>query len=181
MLKLIEADEKYLSQYKEAYLESLKQIELGTIKKHNLMFMNPDEVDVIQRMRDNRDKTKLKPTYVPSYDYFAVDEDKFVGVIHIRISLTPNLLNYGGNIGYGVNPKYWRQGYGTQILKLGLDKAKELIQQEELFITCDDDNIGSYKIIESNGGVLENKVENEDQGEKFLTRRYWIKNNIHTK
>ena len=35
-------------------------------------------------------------------------------------------------------------------------------------------NVGSYKIIESNGGILENKIENEDAGEKFLTRRYWI-------
>lgn len=30
------------------------------------------------------------------------------------------------------------------------------------------------QIIEANGGILENKVENEDAGEKFLTRRYWI-------
>ena len=118
MLKLIEADKKYLNQYKEAYLESLNQIELGTMKKHNLMFMNPDEIDIIQRIKDNRDKTKLKSTYVPSYDYFAIDNDKFIGVIHIRISLTPALMNYGGHIGYGVNPKYWHQGYGTQILKL---------------------------------------------------------------
>ena len=42
-------------------------------------------------------------------------------------------------------------------------------------ITCDDDNIGSSKIIEFNGGILDNKIENEDCGEKFLTRRYWIK------
>ena len=47
MLKLIEADKKYLEQYKEAYLLSLKQIELGNIKKHDLMFMNPDEKDVL--------------------------------------------------------------------------------------------------------------------------------------
>jgi len=44
-------------------------------------------------MKDNRDKTKLKPTYVPSYDYFAVDGDRFVGVIHIRIELTPRVYN----------------------------------------------------------------------------------------
>ena len=175
MLKLIEADKKYLNQYKEAYLESLNQIELGTMKKHNLMFMNPDEIDIIQRIKDNRDKTKLKSTYVPSYDYFAIDNDKFIGVIHIRISLTPALMNYGGHIGYGVNPKYWHQGYGTQILKLGLEKYKNLIKEDNILITCDDDNVGSYKIIESNGGILENKVENEDCGEKFLTRRYWIK------
>lgn len=39
----------------------------------------------------------------------------------------------------------------------------------------DDDNIGSAKVIENNGGILENKVENSDRGETFVTRRYWIK------
>lgn len=33
MLKLIYADEKYLDQYKEVYLLSLEQIELGNLKK----------------------------------------------------------------------------------------------------------------------------------------------------
>ena len=175
MLKLIEAEEKYLGQYKEAYMLSLEKIREGLIKKHNLMFMNPDDVNIIQSMKDNRDKTKLKPTYVPSYDYFAIDDDKFIGVIHIRNELTPSLLNYGGHIGYGINPKYWQQGYGTQLLKLGLEKTKELIKEDNVLITCDDDNIGSYKIIEKNGGVLENKVINTDEDETFLTRRYWIK------
>lgn len=66
-------------------------------------------------------------------------------------------------------------GYGKAILKLVLDQYKDLIEEDKILITCDDDNIGSYKIIEANGGILENKVENEDAGEKFLTRRYWIK------
>lgn len=174
MLKLIEADEKYLDQYKEAYIDSLKQIEIGNMKKHCLMFINPDEEDIIQHFRDSRDQSKLPPHYVPSYDYFAVDDDKFIGVIHIRIRLTENLFRYGGHIGYGINPKYWKMGYGKKVLKLGLEQCKNLIEDEKILITCDDDNIGSYKIIESNGGILENKVENEDGGEKFLTRRYWI-------
>ena len=175
MLKLIDADKRYLDQYKEAYLESLKQIKLGNIKKHDMMFLNPDEKDVVQYYMDNRDQTKLPSYYVPSYDYFAVDEDKLIGLIHIRIRLTDNLLRYGGHIGYAVNPKYWKMGYGKEILKLILQQYKDLIEEEDILITCDDDNIGSYKIIESNGGILENKVENEDAGEKFLTRRYWIK------
>ena len=69
-------------------------------------------------------------------------------------------------------------GYGKEILKLGLEQYKDLIEDDKILITCDDDNIGSAKIIEANGGVLENKVENEDQGEKFLTIRYWIKKSI---
>ena len=176
MLKLIDADASYLPQYKEAYLETLKEIEKKSIKQHNLMFMNPEEKDIVQMFMDNRDSSKLPENYVPSYDYFAVDNQKFIGIIHIRIQLTERLLRYGGHIGYAINPKYWRQGYGTELLRIGLIKAKDLIEEDKILITCDDDNIGSSKIIEKNGGVIENKVENEDSGEHFITRRYWIKN-----
>lgn len=175
MIKLIDGDEKFLDGYKEAYDLSLNKIKEGVIKQHDLMFVNIDEVDIIQVMKDNRDRTKLKPTYVPSYDYFIVDDEKFIGRINIRIELTPSLLQYGGNIGYGINPKYWRQGYGTIALKLGLEKAKELGLKDKILVTCDDDNIGSYKIIEKNGGILENKIVNTDGNEAFITRRYWIK------
>ena len=95
-------------------------------------------------------------------------------VIHIRIRLTDSLLRYGGHIGYGINPKYWKQGYGKELLRLGLEKYKDLIEEDKILITCDDDNIGSYKIIEANGGILDNKVENEDSGERFLTRRWKV-------
>ena len=175
MLKLIDADEKYLKDYKEAYLLSLEKVKLGLIKKHDLMFMNPDEIDIIKRFKDNKDQSKLPSHYVPSYDYFAVDDDKFIGVIHIRIRLTENLLRYGGHIGYGINPKYWKMGYGKKLLKLSLEQYRNLIEEDKILITCDDDNVGSYKIIEANGGILENKVENEEDGEFVITRRYWIK------
>lgn len=175
MLRLIDADEKYIDQYKEAYIESLKQLKLGNIKKHNMMFMNPDEDDVIQKFNDSRDQTKLPSHFVPSYDFFAVEDDKLIGIIHIRVRLTEHLLKYGGHIGYAINPKYWNMGYGKELLKIALEQYNNLIEEDKILITCDDDNIGSYKIIEANGGVLENKVENEDCGETFITRRYWIK------
>ena len=84
MLKLIDADKKYLAQYKEAYNETIKQIELGNIKKHNLMFLDSDTKDVIQIYNDNRDQSKLPLHYVPSYDYFMVDDDKFIGIIQYQ-------------------------------------------------------------------------------------------------
>ena len=175
MLKLIEAEEKYLDQYQKAYEESVDKINSGKMKPHNMMFMNTEEVDVIQKFKDDRDREKLPKDYVPAYNYFLVDDDIFLGVIMIRIELTDQLLNYGGNIGYGIRPHYWKHGYGTKLLELGLIKAKELIDADKVLITCDDDNVGSYKIIENNGGVLDNKVINIEMGEEFLTRRYWIK------
>ena len=45
--------------------------------------------------------------------------------------------------------------------KLGIDRV---------LMTCDDNNIGSAKSIENNGGILENKLESDGT----LVRRYWI-------
>jgi predicted acetyltransferase len=57
------------------------------------------------------------------------------------------------------------------MLAMALPMAKELGILRVL-VTCDDNNLGSIKTIEANGGRLENKVE---VGEgKPLKRRYWI-------
>jgi predicted acetyltransferase len=46
---------------------------------------------------------------------------------------------------------------------LGLDRV---------LLTCDDDNVGSIRTIEKNGGVLENVITGPDLARP--TRRYWI-------
>jgi len=43
---------------------------------------------------------------------------------------------------------------------------------QNILVTCNDDNIGSSKIIERNGGILEKKVWDEDEGKEI--RIYWI-------
>ena len=173
-MKLIDPDKKYLDGYKQAYIQSLKMIEQKKMKEHDIMFENPDEVDIIGKLYDHRDPSKLKQGYVPSYDYFLVEDDLFLGRISIRLWLNDKLRLFAGNIGYGINPIFWNKGYGNKILELGLKKCKELGLKDKVLITCDDDNIASAKIIEKNGGVLENVIENNVDGEKILTRRYWI-------
>lgn len=174
MLRLVEPNEKYFDQYRKAYQESLKKIKEGIIKSHNLMFENLDEIDLIEKVKRNRDETKLKPGYVPQFTYFLVDGDTFLGEIHLRTKLNEKLLKRSGHIGYGINPLYWKKGYGTKILQLGIKKIKELGVKDRLLLTCDDDNVGSFKIIENNGGILENTTTVIENGETFITRRYWI-------
>ena len=43
---------------------------------------------------------------------------------------------------------------------------------DEVLVTCDDENIGSIRTIEKNGGVLENLVAGPDLDKP--KRRYWI-------
>ena len=98
---------------------------------------------------------------------------ELVGRTSIRHQLTDHLLKFGGHIGYGVVPNHRKKGYATEILKESLRYFKKNIKTlDRVLVTCDEDNIGSRKTIEKNGGVLENIVEQNTIQKK--TCRYWI-------
>jgi predicted acetyltransferase len=56
---------------------------------------------------------------------------------------------------------------------LALQFAHETLGIDPVPVTCDDDNIGSIKAIDWNGGVLENVITGRDRDKP--TRRYWIR------
>lgn len=76
-----------------------------------------------------------------------------------------------GNISYLIRPRERKKGYGTLQLKLLLDKARNLGLDEVLAI-CDENNIGSRKIIEKCFGVSDYSVCSEISNTMRL--RYWI-------
>ena len=79
----------------------------------------------------------------------------------------------GGHVGYGITPKYRRMGYATEGLSLLIMKARKL-GIKKLLIAAKEENIGSWKAIEKNGGVLENIIilPWQNNGQKY--KRYWI-------
>ena len=64
-----------------------------------------------------------------------------------------------------------KKGYGTMMLKLGLEKYKEL-NLSKVLISCDKINIASAKVIQNNNGILDNEVFSETFSE--IIQRYWI-------
>ena len=114
--------------------------------------------------------TLVHETWVPSSTYFAVVNDKIVGTVNIRHELNDYLINVGGHIGYSVRPTERRKGYATEILRLALEKCRELGIKKAL-VTCNSDNRGSEKVILKNGGVKESEFL-EDSGTIIL--RHWI-------
>lgn len=111
--------------------------------------------------------------HVPCTFLMAFDEkNEIVGRTSIRHELTDFLLREAGHIGYGVMPEHRRQGHATAILKQSLEYCKNKLGLNRVLVTCDDDNVGSWKTIEANGGTLENTVTRSDG--KTLCRRYWI-------
>ncbi len=93
-----------------------------------------------------------------------------VGRLSIRHRLNDALLEFGGHLGFGVLAPYRRRGIGTEILRRALPLAAGLGIDRAL-VTCDDDNVGSRRIIETCGGVFEDTRPRPGGG---VTRRYWI-------
>lgn len=105
------------------------------------------------------------PGRVPSDYWWITDGDEVIGFLAIRHRLDDWLLAEGGHIGYSVRPSRRRQGHASRALGLALVRARELGIDRAL-VTCDDDNVGSARTIESQGGVLEDV--------RGVKRRYWI-------
>ncbi|MDX2053656.1 MAG: GNAT family N-acetyltransferase [Polyangiaceae bacterium] len=113
----------------------------------------------------------LSPTQVPSTFLFAYVGTRIVGRVSIRHALNEFFERTGGHIGYVVVPEFRRRGYATKILANALLIARERLGIQRALLTCDDDNVGSIRTIEKNGGILENIITESNHKPK---RRYWI-------
>jgi predicted acetyltransferase len=160
-MELIEPSLRYQHSIEEAVRESEGQVEqgFGLLGQHFLELSSPKTIqDYIQVRADHSEGKNLPMGWVPSTTYWLIDEGIFVGEINIRHQLTEHLRNIGGQIGYWIRPSKREQGLGTIILEMGLGKAVEL-GISEILITCDETNVGSRKIIEANGGILEKSTD----------------------
>ena len=99
------------------------------------------------------------------------NDNKIVGTINVRWNLTPNMLNFGGHIGYGIRPTERRKGYNKINLYMGLIEAQKL-GLEKVMLDCDVKNLGSDKTIQALGGILERSEIDPYDG--ILTNVYWI-------
>lgn len=123
----------------------------------------------VQFAENTKYKESVTPGFVTAHTFFALDNDKIVGIINARHELNDYLLNFGGHIGYSVRKSERRKGYAKSMLSYTVDFLFSL-GIEKVLITCDKKNIASKRTIESCGGILENEVIEESR----ITLRYWI-------
>jgi predicted acetyltransferase len=110
--------------------------------------------------------------HVQATTFWAIDGGvEVVGMLRLRHRLNDALLNSGGHIGYYVRPAARGNGYATEMLRLALDEARAL-GIERVLLTAYTTNHASVRVIEKNGGVLENVVPHPETGEPH--GRFWI-------
>jgi predicted acetyltransferase len=167
--------------YRDSFLEALREYEEGplagerrkTIPNHYEGLSSPKLSEDFQSYVDGllAQEKLAAQMLVPSTVFWLIEGECFIGRVSVRHYLSERLLLMGGHIGYDIRPSQRNQGYGTKILAMALPEAKRL-GIERVLVTCDDNNEGSRRIIEKNGGTLENIVEVE--GLPRPKRRYWI-------
>lgn len=157
--------------YKESYLAAFRELQAEGVTT-DTAWLKPEEnfEGFVEKLKSQARGENLPEGFVAHTEYWLVDGKEYIGGLDIRHMLTDHLRMIGGHIGYSIRPSKRRRGYGKLILKLGLAKAKEM-GMEKVLVTCDVSNAGSRKIIEGNGGALEDTVPNPGHPDKA---RFWI-------
>lgn len=112
---------------------------------------------------------------VPSKTYFFIRENdnKIVGMIHIRLTLNKMLADIGGHIGYSIRPTERRKGYNKINLYLGLIECQKN-GLDVVMLDCLDNNLGSSRTIQALGGYLVKEEEKNFHDEKVIIQDYNI-------
>jgi predicted acetyltransferase len=157
------------AEWQAAFLEMARECE--SAGEHRYLLALRDFDAYLRKVETERRGERLPEGWVPCTEFWLEQDGKIVGCVRLRLGLTPDLENEGGHIGYDVRPSMRRRGYGTALLGLVLIEARALgIGRAR--VTCDDDNLGSIKVIERNGGALAGRGLSKDTGK--TVRQYWI-------
>lgn len=103
----------------------------------------------------------LQEGWVPETELFLWDDDQIVGWFRIRHWLTEELARGAGHIGYGIRKECRGKGYASSGLKLAVEKAWQMIREDEIYMSVRKDNPASLKAQMKNGAYVHHEDERE--------------------
>jgi predicted acetyltransferase len=173
--QLLRPSTRHARSYVVALKEGFRRGAQEAISDRRIRQIEGDFAGYVAAITDQRGRIRLpNGEIVPKVPFsvlWLVEGDQFIGEASIRHELNAYLMQEGGHVGYGIRPSRQRQGYGRLILALTLEECRA-VGLERVLVTCLQDNVASARIIEANGGQLENVIP--DPAGRGPLRRYWI-------
>lgn len=153
--------------WKEEYkaIKNIPAYETGFENKYYNVSEDEFKNKVIFKLLANSEGRELENGYVPNTYFFLWDDDKIVGLFKIRHYLNEHLIKGAGHLGYTILAEHRQKGYATRGLKLAIEKCKNIIKEDEIYMSVYKDNIASLKVMLSNGAYIVDETDNE-----YLTR-----------
>ena len=168
-------------------LRKVQRSDLSAVKEYRAEFLaNGDSMDGCSNLRryesmedwyqwiKNAESKETCPEHwVPDTQFLSIrpSDGRLIGMLDIRHELNEACLNLFGNIGYSIRASERGNGYAAEQLRLALIVCKHM-GMDRVLISCHKENLPSAKTILRNGGVLENEVIDNRNGE--VLQRYWI-------
>jgi predicted acetyltransferase len=140
--------------YRESFLRGL-----GEFQREGLPWWLGGDLEIASQdfaafvAKKLADANRRTETFVPKTHLWGVAEEQFVGRISIHHELNDALRVEGGHIGYDTVPSFRGRGVATEMLRQALPVARAL-GLTSVFVTCDDTNEASIRVIERSGGSL---------------------------
>ncbi len=124
----------------------------------------------------------LPAGYVKQWTFWLYDKDIPIGYGKLRERVTEQSRQFGGNIGFAIDPLHRGKGYGNILFEQLLDAAKKK-KIDEIFSTVEKFNYPSKKVHEKCGGKLADENEERwffsfDINEKGDNVHYYVDDNI---
>ena len=146
-------------------LKSIPKEENGFKNKYYDITKDEFVNEVVPKLLETEQGIGLGEGRVPETYFFLWDDDKIVGLFKIRHCLNDFLRQGAGHVGYGILPEYRGKGYAKQGLILTIDKCKELIEEDEIYLSVHKDNPASLRVQLDCGAYIVGETE-----EEYITR-----------
>jgi predicted acetyltransferase len=124
------------------------------------------DADLELRLREHLPAVPAKG-WVPAYRFDMMVDGHVAGSIDLRLGATPAMVNFGGQIAYGVDPSYRGRHYAARSLRLLLPFAKAH-GMSELWVTCDPANWASRRTCEIAGAELVGIVDLPPESDMYI-------------
>lgn len=135
--------------------------ENGFTNKYEGVSREEFEKVVLPRLINNSKGIDLPEGHVPGTEFFLWEDDEIVGLFRIRHELNDFLREGAGHIGYGIKKEYRGKGYATKGLALTIEKAKEIIKEDEIYMSVHKDNPASLQVQLKNGAYIHHEDDKE--------------------
>lgn len=139
-------------------LQAIPKNENGLTNNAHGMTFDEYKYWLVKKQQESEQTGLVDGWKVPSTTYWLYADGVPVGFGTVRYFLTDALKKVGGNIGYGIVPEYRGKGYGKELLRLLLQKAREA-GVEKALLTIRADNLPSLAVAMANGGVVTEKTD----------------------
>lgn len=176
MLELVLPHPKYLTSVIPAIAEYKTDKAYRTYAIEKMIEAEESHFDTyFKHLGEKMEGINLSDGHVACTTLWLIEDGRYVGTFDVRHSLTDYLRQYGGHIGYEIRPSERQKGYAKVGLKLCLDYVYEKLGLENVLITCNATNEGSYKTILSTMIEMGGHEIDLTQKDNEIRRRFWIR------